>query len=87
MVLMFIRVLFTNHSEPEDVLKKLLLSLFAVLGMMLVAGWIIFYAMQSTRPPAPPAGSPISYPRGAMHLDDDDVGGIKKAGPKRSRFD
>ena len=52
-------------------MKKLLVSLFAVLGMMLVAGWIIFSTMWTTRPPAPPAGSPISYPWGAMHLDDD----------------
>ncbi len=52
-------------------MKKRVLSLFALLSMMLVAGWIIFISMWTTRPPAPPAGSPISYPWGAMHLDDD----------------
>lgn len=52
-------------------MKKLLLPLFAVLGVLLVAGWILVSTMQATRPPAPPAGSPITYPWGAMHLDDD----------------
>ncbi|MDJ0856384.1 MAG: patatin-like phospholipase family protein [Desulfobacterales bacterium] len=52
-------------------MKKLLLSLFAVFGTLMVTGWILFSTMRSTRPPAPPAGSPITYPWGAMHLDDD----------------
>ncbi|MDJ0804103.1 MAG: patatin-like phospholipase family protein [Desulfobacterales bacterium] len=52
-------------------MKKLYLSLFAVLGMLLVAGWILVSSMRSIRPQAPPAGSPITYPWGAMHLDHD----------------
>ncbi len=52
-------------------MKKRLLSLLAVLGSLLVAGWIIVSSMRSTRPQAPPAGSPITYAWGAMHLDHD----------------
>jgi hypothetical protein len=52
-------------------LKKRLLALFAVLGSLLVAGWIIVSSMRSTRPQAPPANSPITYSWGAMHLDHD----------------
>jgi hypothetical protein len=52
-------------------LKKLLLSLFAVIGVFVVAGWILVATMRVSRPPAPPAGSPITYPWGSMHLDED----------------
>jgi len=52
-------------------LKKLFLSLFAVIGVLVVAGWILVSTMRVSRPPAPPAGSPITYPWGSMHLDDD----------------
>ncbi len=43
----------------------------AILGILLVAGWIIISSMRSIRPQAPPAGSPIAYSWGAMHLDHD----------------
>jgi predicted acylesterase/phospholipase RssA len=52
-------------------LKKLFLSLFAVIGVLVVTGWILVSTMRVSRPPAPPAGSPITYPWGSMHLDDD----------------
>ena len=52
-------------------MRKLLLSLFAVLSILMVVGWFLVSTMRSTRPTPPPAGSPITYPWGAMHLDDD----------------
>ena len=52
-------------------MKKLFLSLFAVIGVLVVTGWILVSTMRVSRPPAPPAGSPITYPWGSMHLDDD----------------
>ncbi len=52
-------------------MKKLLLSLLAAIGVLVVAGWTLVSTMKVDRPPAPPAGSPITYPWGSMHLDED----------------
>jgi hypothetical protein len=55
-------------------LKKFLLFLFAAIGVLVifvVLGWVTIATMSATRPPAPPAGSPIAYPWGSMHVDED----------------
>ena len=52
-------------------MKKFLFSLFAVISVLVVAGWVMISTMKVSRPPAPPVGSPITYPWGSMHLDQD----------------
>ena len=49
--------------------KKRWVILLLALGLLFGAGWVTVSSMRVTRPPAPPAGSPIVYPWGAMHLD------------------
>jgi len=52
-------------------LKKPFFPVLAVLGVLLLMGWILVSNMRVTRPPTPPAGSPITYTWGSMHLDVD----------------
>ena len=39
------------------------------IGLLFGVGWLTVSSMRATRPPAPPPGSPLVYPWGAMHLD------------------
>ena len=52
-------------------MKKLLVAQFAVIGVLSVAGWVFIATLKAERPPAPPPGSPIKYPWGSMHVDED----------------
>ena len=50
-------------------MKKIIVTLFASVGLLFVLAWVTFVMMRASRPPTPPEGSPIAYPWGAMHVD------------------
>ncbi len=52
-------------------MKKVIVSLFAMLGVLVVVGWVFVVSLRAERPPVPPPGTPIKYPWGAMHVDED----------------
>ena len=52
-------------------MKKFLLSLLALVGVLIAAGLVLVVTLDVERPPVPPPGSPIEYPWGSMHVDED----------------
>ncbi|MEM9380654.1 MAG: patatin-like phospholipase family protein [Planctomycetota bacterium] len=52
-------------------MKKFLVASLAALGALVLAGWVYVGAVRAQRPPTPPPGSPIQYPWGSMHVDED----------------
>ena len=51
--------------------KTRVLYLFAGIGVLFLAGWIVLAVYRAHRPPAPPSGRPLVYPWGSMNIDDD----------------
>ncbi|MEM1451071.1 MAG: patatin-like phospholipase family protein [Planctomycetota bacterium] len=52
-------------------MQKLIVSALAALGALVLFGWVYIGAVRAQRPPTPPPGSPIKYPWGSMHVDED----------------
>lgn len=50
-------------------MKKRTATVFILLALLL-GTWAMISRMRTPRPPAPPPGSPLVYPWGAMHADD-----------------